>query len=168
MQLFSRLRTHSRAAGPRRRINSGRMSSIHAALPGEIQEILCSSLSAENGSTRSEDDGFSSVSSQYCWYAPLFLCLSELFPFRNTCCATLLAVTLVWFMLVVGSFESLRMRAYAFLSLYFSQYFRSCSATFFFLLQLLGDIFSKGKSFFTKWIFTKAKTIPVIERECSI
>ena len=66
MQLFSRFRTHSRAANPRWRINSGRISSIPAALPGEIQDIPCSSSSAENGSSRSEDDGLSLVGSWYC------------------------------------------------------------------------------------------------------
>ena len=46
-----------------------------------------------------------------------FLHRLELFPFRSTFCATLLAVTLVWVVLVVGSFESLSMRAHALLLL---------------------------------------------------
>ena len=59
MQLFSRLRTHSRATGPRWSINSGRMSSIPDALLGEIQDITWSSSLAENGLLRREDGGLS-------------------------------------------------------------------------------------------------------------
>ena len=65
IQLFNRLRTHSRAAGPRWRINSGQMSFYPAALPGERLDIPCSSSSAENGSSRSMDDGLSLVGSRY-------------------------------------------------------------------------------------------------------